>query len=129
MNKLLPTLLLALTSVSANAEWSFYGSNQDSDLYINHDSIRNEGEIAKMWFMEDYKGVKKTSYGKPFLSAITLGEYDCKGERVRTLQFAIYSGKLGKGDVVYSGGIKNGWEPIVSDSLGEILWNIACGKK
>jgi len=112
------------------AEWIFYGSNKDSDLYIDYESIRKDGEIAKMWFMEDYRGVRKISYGKSFLSATTLGEYDCKEERVGTDSFAIYSEKKGGGNVVFTSKMKKvNWEAIAPDSLGEILWKNACGKK
>jgi hypothetical protein len=129
MKKLLLTFLLALVSTSAMAEWTYYGGNIDSDLYIDYDSIHKNGEMANMWFMEDYRGVKKTSYGKSFLSAKTLAEYDCKEERVRTDSFAIYSENMGGGDVVYTSKMKMDWEPIVPDSLGEILWKKACGNK
>ena len=83
--RLLLTLMLACVSSGAMAEWTYYGRNKDSDLYMDYESIRMDGEIAKMRFMEDYRGVKKISYGRSFLSATTLGEYDCKEERVRTL--------------------------------------------
>jgi hypothetical protein len=129
MKILLPTLLLALSSTSAIAEWTHHGGNKDSDLYIDRDSIRKDGEMAQMWFMEDYRGVKKISYGKSLLSAQTLGEYDCKNERVRTVKFAIYSGKMGSGDVVSTSSIKIAWEPVVPESLGEILWKIACNNE
>jgi hypothetical protein len=129
MKKLLLTLLLALSSTSAMAEWTHHGGNKDSDLYIDHDSIRKDGEKTQMWFMEDYRGVKKISFGKSFLSAQTLGEYDCKKERVRTVRFAIFSGKMGSGDVVSTSSIKEAWEPLVPSSLGEILWKIACKNK
>ena len=111
------------------AEWTYHAGNKDSDVYINYDSIRKNGEMAQMWFMEDYRGVKKISYGKSFLSAQTLGEYDCKNERVRTVKFAIYSGKMGSGDVVSTSSIKIAWEPVVPESLGEILWKIACNNE
>ena len=127
--RLLLTLMLACVSSVAMADWTFYGSNKDSDLYIDFQSIRKDGEIAKMWFMEDYRGVKKISYGRSFLSATTLGEYDCKEKRVRTDSFAIYSDEKGGGDVVFTSKIKMDWEPIVPASLGEILWKNACGKK
>ena len=93
--RLVLTLMLACVSPGAMAEWTYYGSNNDSDLYMDYESIRMDGEIAKMWFLEDYRGVKKFSYARSFLSATTLGEYDCKEKRVRTRSFAIHSGKMG----------------------------------
>ena len=128
--RLLLTVMLACVSSGAMAEWTFYGSNKDSDLYLDYGSIRKDGEIAKMWFMEDYRGAKKISYGKSFLSATTLGVYDCKEERVETDSFALYSKEKGGGDVVFTSKMKKmNWEAIVPDSLGEILWKKACGKK
>ena len=129
MKKFLLTSLLALSNTSAMAGWTYHAGNKDSDVYINYGSIRKNGEMVQMWFLENNRGVKKTSYGKSFLSAQTLGEYDCNKARVRTVRFAIYSGKMGSGNVVYTGGMKTGWEPIAPDSLGEILWKTACNKK
>ena len=51
----------------ASAEGGRTGN--DSDLYMDYESIRMDGEIAKMWFLEDYRGVKKFSYARSFLSA------------------------------------------------------------
>ena len=128
--RLLLTVMILCISSGAMAEWTFYGSNKDSDLYLDYGSIRKDGEIAKMWFMEDYRGVKKISNGKSFLSATTLGIYDCKEERVGTDSFAIYSEKKGGGEAVFTSRMKQvNWEAIAPDSLGEILWKKACGRK
>ena len=70
-------------------------------VYVDPDSIRRKGNLAKMWQLYDYKTVQ-TVAGDSLLSMKRFNEYDCTEERTRTLGYTWFSGNMGTGNVVYS---------------------------
>ena len=120
-------LLALLTASSAAwAEWIPVGESDSHMVYINPTTIRRSGDYAKMWRLQDFKGAK-TIGKRQFLSVRTQNEYDCKGERMRSIYMIVNAEKLGGGETVYvSDGVPDNWTPIVPGSVGETLWEIAC---
>ena len=130
MTMLLLGLMLGLTATVAMAEWSRVDSINDSILYVDTATIRRNGNLVKMWELIDYKTVQKAADVSPFLSMKSQQEYDCKEERTRMLAFTTFDRKMGSGKVVFSDGNARGeWAPVQPESIGELMWKIACGKK
>ena len=98
--------------------------------YVDSGTIRRNGNTVKMWVLNDYKTEQNVT-GDPFLSTEQQVENDCTDERARTLAFTIFSGKRGKGEVVFTTSEEGKWEPIspYKNTLDQILWEVACGKK
>jgi len=129
MNKLLLTLMLAVVSSSAVAEWVYVGTTDKSTVYADPTTIRKSGNKVKMWALYDFNLVKEIG-GNKYLSKKFQDEYDCKEEQERMLYFSEHSENMGEGDVVYVGyklPDKN-WTPIPPGSIVEGLWKFACGK-
>ncbi len=121
-------LLVLLTASSAAwAEWIPVGASDEHTAYINPTTIRRSGDYAKMWGLFDYKSAE--AIGKrQYLSIKTQNEYDCKDERLRSIYTTMNAANLGGGEIVYvSDGVPSNWRPIVPGSVGETLWQIACG--
>ena len=131
MKRLLMGLMLLVTAGGASAEWTRVSDIDQFVQYVDIATIRRNGNLVKMWDLMDNKTVQTSpSTGKYYLSSKMQQEYDCKGEKVRILAFTNFSGKMGKGNVVYAdGNVRAEWEPIEPGSIGETLWKIACGKK
>ena len=130
MKKLLLGLLLIIASTTAMAEWIVLGESNGITTYINLASIRKEGDIAKMWSLDDYKTSQDNGDGYKYFSGKSFNEYDCKKEKKRGMTLVNYSDNMGKGDVVYSQDYDNRpWHSIVPDTFGEGLWKAACGKQ
>ena len=128
MKRLLMGLMLVMTATAASAEWTRVGDADEFIQYVDVATIRRNGNLVKMWYLSDHKTVK-TVDGNSFLSDKAQWEFDCKEERWRVVAYIWFDGKMGSGKVVYSGSAPGKWSPISPESVGEILWKIACGKK
>ena len=115
--------------MSALAEWTNVGGDNDSTCYVDLSTILRKGDIVTMWDVEDLNTAKSDANGK-YMSSIRQSEYDCKEERYRTDSFFNMSEKMGKGRVVHSSVSKPGeWIAITPDGVAKALWTTACGKK
>ncbi len=122
--------LLALSSGPAYAGWVLTSGDDEAGLtvYVDPDTIRRNGNLAKMWQLYDYKTVQ-TVAGDSLLSFKRFNEYECTEERTRTLGYTWFSGNMGRGPVVYSTAEKLQWEPVTPRSINHTLWKVACSKK
>ena len=131
MKRLLLGLMLLMIATAASAEWTIAGGNATADSYVDRATIRRNGNFVKMWNLMDYKTVKKSVAGKSYLSSKVQREYaDCKEETTRLLALALYAGKMGtEGVVLWDSEASIKWSPMPPESPGEVLLEIACGKK
>ena len=85
MKKLLLTLMLAVVSSSAMAEWVEVGHANQQGVYINvyadPATIRKSGNTVKMWSVYDYLEAKNNPNLPTFRSIKRQEEYDCKEEK------------------------------------------------
>lgn len=129
MKKMLLTSILALITHTVMADWSLVDENTDGSvtIYTDFGTIQKTENKVKMWSLGDFKTVKEFS-GIEFLSSKYQKEYDCKQEQTRMLAFTLFSANMGEGQVVYSNGDPDEWEPVIPGSVAKTLWEIACGK-
>ena len=130
MTRLLLFILLFLSSAPAYAEWVKIGDQDQARMtvYVDQDTIHRKGELVKMWHLDDFKTVQ-TVEDNSYLSIKTQQEYDCAADRFRALVFTWFSDNMGLGTAIYSVSYEQSWEPVHPDSVGQVLWNVACGKK
>jgi hypothetical protein len=130
MKRLLLITLLVLSSGPAYAEWVAVGGNDQIGMttYLNPDTIRRKGDLVKVWQLNDFKTVQ-TVDGNSFLSTKKQREFSCAEERTRVLAATQFSGNMGNGTVVSVNSNEQKWEPVVPESIGQTLWEFACGKK
>ena len=130
MRKAILMMLLAVVSSSAAAAWVEIGLDDDgtTTAYANPTTISKAGNRVKMWVLLERKTAKTTAAGEPYRSSKMQNEYDCKKERWRTLYDSWYSGKRGRGAVVYSTSEPGNWRPVPFTSGAELSWRFACGE-
>lgn len=58
-----------------------------------------------------------------------LNEFDCKGNKSRTLAHSAYSEHMGTGDVTNSNTETGNWRPVSYDGSDETLLKYACRKR
>jgi hypothetical protein len=130
--KRLPFVLLMMTCSVSWAEWEISANFDNGETgYHDRATIRRNGAIAKMWIMHDYP-VVQTDNGDRYKSDKVQFAYDCRSETFVLISSIRYSDSMGAGDVVYSSTRTESqwkWRPIVPESVGELRWKIACGKK
>ena len=112
--------LLVLSSGPVYAGWMLTSGDDEAGMtvYVDPDTIRRKGNLAKMWQLYDYKTVQ-TVAGDSLLSMKRFNEYDCTEARTRTLGYTWFSGNMGSGNVVYSTTEVQQWEPVVSRSINQ----------
>ena len=128
MRKAFSSMLLAVVSSSAAAEWVQVGSTETTVVYADPASIRKADDTAKIWVLFDLKTAVPSAGTGPFMSSKAQYEYDCKQERMRGLYYTIHSGSMAGGEVVGKNFGPTDWTPAAPDALNESLWKLACGK-
>ena len=130
MKKLLLTLMLAVVSSSAIAEWVEIGETDKettkayaSTFYADPDTIRITGNRVKMWSLVDYK-ITMEEIG--VTSSKSQDEYDCKEKKQRVLFISFYSRHMGKGETVVIHNERGDWKPTSPGSANEAILKFAC---
>lgn len=129
MKKLLLTLILAVVSSSAMAEWTRVDEivGDSTIYYFDNATIHKTGSRVKMMVLYDFKLVWELN-GRESLSSINQYEYDCKKNQIRRLNSNLFSKNMGTGTVVESSNRMGKWKKVVPESVGEVSWKYACGK-
>ena len=124
------TTHLVLSPEPVYAEWLLVSGDDAAGLtvYVDPGTIRQKGNIAKMWQLYDYKTVQRVA-GDSLLSMKRFNEYDCSERLTRMLGYTWFSGNMGSGGVVFSTTEVQPWEPVGSRTINHTLWQVACSKK
>jgi hypothetical protein len=120
-----------LVFTEARADWVKLYDRGNYGIYVDVNTIRREGNLAKMWYLSDLHKADTTANGKQYKSTKMQDEYDCKEELHRTLYLSAHSENMGTGDtisVVSNPQIDKNWSPVPPKSVAKDMWNIACGK-
>ena len=130
MKRLLLITLLVLSSGPAYTEWKAVSVVDQAGLTVHVDptTIHRTGDRVTMEELIDYRTVQ-TVAGTAFLSATLQREYDCAGDRHRTLALTKWSGNMATGRVILTTAEVQQWEPADPGSIGKRLWRIVCDKK
>lgn len=130
MKRLLLTLLLAIVSSSAMAEWVYVTKTTKEaektnafTAYADPDTIRKTGNKVKMWVMYDYYSAMSLGV----ISASHKEEFDCKEKQMRQLFLAGYSEHMADGETVFIRNVRDDWELVSPDSVGGAVLEFACG--
>ena len=123
--------MLSLVNASAMAEWIFVDENTTFKAYVQAETLHKAGNKAKMWDLMDFKtGQESTTVSNNYRSSKTQYEYDCREVKSRLLAHSQFSDSGGTGSVLHSHSDSQprDWNPVIPDSIGHTLWQIACGK-
>ena len=127
------TTLLALSSVSAYAEWvaveKDYFMTGLQTVYMDPNAIQREGNLVTMRQLIDFTSMQGGQSPTRFMSTETTKQFDCAGQRLRLVAFSVFSHRMGAG--VRDDGIvdKYNWLSIEPESITQALWEVACNKK
>ena len=123
MKKLLIAMVLIATG-SAWAEWVKLGENKDANIYIDPASIRKDGNLRRVWQIQDLKQRNKDGE----MSRRARREFDCKQERFRFLSLSSHSEPMAGGTTLFSEGEDAKWHDIPPDSVAEAMQKFVCAK-
>ncbi len=115
---------VGLLSLPARAEWEYVASSDFYAHYIDPASARREGEIVKVWEMDDK--AEQDRYGIYSLRAQS--EYDCEGRAYRIGYLSAHSKPQTEGTVIFARPMREDWKPVAPGSLGEATLDRLCLK-
>lgn len=128
MRKTILSLLIAIFSKGAMAAWTEVGATAIFSAYADSTTISKDGSKVKMWDLFDFS-ITQTVMNKQFLSIKSQREFDCKDKALRLRYTTYHSLKMGAGNIVNTSNLVRDWAPVSPESIDEILWKFACGKK
>ncbi len=118
-------LVLALTSMSAVADWQLRHSSSDADGYIDSGTVRRVGENSQIWFLSDFR--RPSKFGSSSLRILL--ENDCALGRQRWLQTTEYSGPMGTGRTVSTSSSPEGWYYVSPGTTFESVLKFVCSEQ
>ena len=125
MRKTILTMLLAVVSSSAAAEWvEVYPYEERWINYVDPATISKAGDIVTMLSLGDRKERPSNKYG----SVKFVIEYDCKKKQYRILDTSYHSGNMGGGTENHEKKVRPYWKSVRHTGIFEAQWMVACGK-
>lgn len=108
------------------ADWALMQDAPDGrEFYIDPKTARKVGENNRtIWTL--YNMAKNHSGAAKSLR--TLNEYDCAGDRVRTLTATSHSQRQARGEVVDRGDTPQPWKYIAPGTINEEVLKMVCGR-
>lgn len=119
-------LLLAGTSSSALADWVRVSGNDKVVVFADATTMRKKGNIVKISSLFDFKTESVYNDGNSYMSIVRETEFNCKDNLQRMISYAIYAGKMGKGNVVDSGTNLQDWKPVSKAGIAISMKKFAC---
>ncbi|MBU3582249.1 hypothetical protein ICN19_09540 [Polynucleobacter sp. AP-Capit-er-40B-B4] len=126
------TLFAALfVSGNASAAWQEIGKNDQSVVFVDTATLQNQGNVAQIMSMLDFKKPGQDPQTKENVNSIIgLNEYDCSTGKYRPLEFKVFTGNRGKGKVVVDQKTPDSiFEAIPNGSWAAGVFNVACRSK
>lgn len=120
--------MTALPISSAFAVWQEIGSNEQSTVSLDIETLKRDGDKAQIMSMLDFKTPGTDPKTKePIRSIIGLNEYLCGKIQYRPIEYKVFSGNKGEGKVIAD--VKSPdspFETITSGSWAAGVYSIAC---
>jgi hypothetical protein len=125
MLKVLVLVISVFISSSALAQWSKFEESPEADFYINKSSIRKDGNLRKVWMLQDLKELDKVG-GE--LSRRLRIEFDCKQERSRIVSSSSHTDQMAKGKLITNISEVDKWDDVPPMSVSDTLLKLVCNK-
>jgi len=127
MKKLLLILFLVFISTNARAEWVMIGEDDASIVYADPSTMRNKGDLIKIWSLYDFLKPKDMS-GKSYLSMELQYEFDCGKKLSRKAYIIYYSANMGGGEKGSFSYPPKQWHEVKPTSAREKIFHMVCGE-
>ncbi|MFZ4062343.1 MAG: surface-adhesin E family protein [Polynucleobacter sp.] len=124
-------LLILLPMANSYAAWKELGSNPLMVVYVDVDTINDQGEKAQILSMLDFTnpGVDPKTK-KKVGSIIGINEYDCPTISYRPIEYKEFAGPKGTGKVISDNKTPDSaFERIENGSWAAGVFNVVCQRK
>ena len=126
MKKIISLMILININPLMSANWDLVSFNDETDNFIDTDSIKNSGGYIYYWRLADYKVLREYSDSRVYKSTMIYYKGDCNVFRELPLSGYIYSEYMGKGEILHSLDFEEKWQYPPPDSISEIALEVVC---
>ena len=129
MKNLILAIALTITSSAVMADWEHLVEYTDGEytVYADPGLLKFKGNIAKSWFLFDYRSAQDFLVLKKYMSSQVLMEFNCGDDTQRSTFIANYSKAMGGGDQVETWNLSNAkFIPIISGSVDSFMFRNSC---
>ncbi len=126
MKNFLLVSALALTCVSARAEWITYQRHAEAEEFHEATPVSREQGRIKLWTLTDYRKPITTLEGNEVSSEKVLTTIDCDSKKMGSEQVIRYAGKQAQGTVVSAMETKLRLTLVRSGSADAVLLEKLC---
>lgn len=112
----------------AGANLLMVGDADHMTYYIDTQSIKKNGQFARVWSWIEYKTAKQNGYLLA-KSVQSLEEFDCKEDKRRYLSQTQFSGSMGQGDRHSIDLSNERWAYIPPNTISETIEKLVCKQK
>ena len=120
--------ILPVEAAIAQSNWVLISEDSGTKFYVDPSTKKIAGNAATIWTLNDFKYPEKYSDGSEALSEAALSQYDCYGDRGRTLSLVVKSGHMLEGSTIISADQPFEWRHTVPGTAGAVILKYACGK-
>lgn len=130
---LLILFLLGVLPLVAHADWIELGGGKGSALYLDPTKTASiDSSSKRAVILLSYEDRQQFPNGKPYQSAVSRIEADCRAFKFKFVANFYYSEQMGKGELTLSSNIplhEQEWKYPAPNSAMETALNQICSKK
>ncbi len=119
------TLLLAILTCNAKAEWGMFADPDEFTHYLDDRKTRT-GNLSKIWELTDYNTPQTGAGGKMYWSEKMQTEFNCVDKQRRVLYSSIHAEKMGEGKPIHEDLSPGKWESVAPESTYKYILDFAC---
>jgi len=108
---LVATLFAAAAGIASATEWVLVTQDEREIVYVDLDSIHQEGKLKKAWLLRNYSEIQTLGDSFPHRSKLILYVFRCDVAEAGYSQWSFHSGELGSGRTIWAG--KTGDIPFI----------------
>lgn len=112
-----------------SSDWKWVDATNGIKYYANTVTRVIVGTVVQMHSLNEYETPVKLQNGSLLKSTDVLQEYNCSKKLLRMLQIKGYSGSKLTGTALGTTNGPSNWEQVVSGSMGESQFKVACSVK
>lgn len=109
--------------------WEKIGAGRQFTYYVDRATMVYDGDLVRMWVLDDYKTAQLTVNKKSFFSVTQQFEFHCTDKKGRAREAFAVAGPMGYGNVVWNEVSVEPWRAIVHGTMLAEYWTVACGIK
>ena len=115
-------LLFLLVATPAAADWKRLGETPEAVVWIDPQDVRKEGDLRAVPVLHDFKAARKDGAA----SRLTMDQYDCKRQMVRSLTYSLHAQPRARGKVLGTGDLSPKWEPLERGMPQFVVFQTVC---